>query len=223
MATPNECDPRPAPGDANPEPSGDGLDALRPFGIRQNWPRGATLLRQGEHPQLLFVIEHGEVALLDETQPERRLVQIVQAGASVGDLPVLLDGPCLYTVVARRETDTLGFSREMVRDLLELDPQICFLWLRLLSRRVEAGYPRNVALAGRSAGERLVTFLLNELERNGDSSVELTQVELASAIGISRQRVSQVLGALERLGVVERGRGGLHVLDHDRLRAMLPR
>jgi CRP-like cAMP-binding protein len=202
---------------------GDDLETLRPFGLRRSWPAGATLLRQGQHPPLLYVIERGEVALWDESGAGRRLVQIVHAGASIGDLPALLDEPCLYTAVTRVETDTLAFSREMVHDLLELDPQICFLWLRLLARRLEPGYPRNVALAGRSAVERLGLFILNELEETGGSSIELTQTELASATGLSRQRVSGVLGALERLGVLERHRGGLRVLDTERLREMFPR
>lgn len=203
--------------------AGDGLERLRQFGERRRWPIGATLLRQGERPALLYVIEHGEVALWDESRPQRRLVQIVRAGASIGDLPVLLDEPCLYTAVTRVETDTLSFSREVVHDLLELDPQICFLWLRLLSRRIAPGYPRNVALAGRSALERLGSFILDELRENGGSSIELAQTELASATGLSRQQVSRILGALERLGVVERGRRSLRVLDPDRLCAALPR
>lgn len=199
------------------------MDELRLFGFRQTWPSGATLLQQGEQPRLLFVIERGEVALWDESGPERRLVQIVHDGASVGDLPVLLDEPCLYTAVARGETITLGFSREQVHDLLALDPQICFLWLRLLSRRLTAGYPRLVSLAGRSAGERVARFLLDELGADEGARIALTQSELASATGISRQRVSHVLRALERLGLVERGRGGIRVLDPGRLRATLPR
>ncbi|MGH3002567.1 MAG: Crp/Fnr family transcriptional regulator [Gaiellaceae bacterium] len=205
------------------DPARDGLDALRPFGVRQTWPSGATLLHQGEQPRLLFVIEHGEVALWDESGPERRLVQIVHKGASVGDLPVLLEEPCLYTAIARGETATLGFSREQVHDLLELDPQICFLWLRLLSRRLAAGYPRLVSLAGRSAGERVARFLLDELREDEGKRIALTQSELASATGLSRQRVSHVLRALERLGLVERGHGALRVLDPERLRATLPR
>lgn len=201
----------------------DGLGALRDVGVREEWPPHVTLLRQGERAQRLFVIERGQVELWDEQHGERRLLQIVQAGASVGDLPVLLERPCLYTAVTRGETATLAFTKAMVHDLLELDPQLCFLWLELLSRRLERGYPRHVAVAGRTAGERLGFFLLDELDATGGAAVELTQAELASATGLSRQRVSRVLGALERLGLVERGRRSVRVVDAGRLRELLPR
>lgn len=204
--------------------SGDGLDLLRRFGKQRIWPADATLLRQGERPPLLFVIASGEVAVRDESRrDERRLVQIVHAGASIGDLAVLLGKPCPYTAVARVKTATLGFSRETVHDLLALDPQICFLWLHLLSGRIAGGYPRSTAVAGRSAVDRVGRFILDEARANGGSSVTLTQAELASVTGLSRQRVSSVLGSLERLGAVERGRGCVRITDAERLRAMLPR
>jgi hypothetical protein len=97
--------------------------ALRRFGVRKTWPTGATLFRQGGPPEVLFVIEQGEVELVYETKHERLIAQIVRAGSSVGDLPVLLERPYLYTAVTRTETTTLGFSLETVRTLLEVDPR----------------------------------------------------------------------------------------------------
>lgn len=209
--------------DASAEPAVDLLGPLRSFGAREEWPPHATLLRQGERPGRLFVIEQGQVALWDESSTTRRLVQIVHAGASIGDLPVLLEQASLYTAVTQAETTTLAFTKAMVHDLLELNPQVCFLWLELLARRIERGYPRNVVLAGRSALERLGLFLLEETDANDGAPVELTRTELASATGLSRQRVSHVLGALANLGVVERERGGVRVVDRERLRVLLPR
>jgi CRP/FNR family transcriptional regulator, cyclic AMP receptor protein len=200
----------------------DDLGALRRFGARKTWPSGAILFRQGGEPHTLFVIEEGEVELVHETKHERLIVEIVRAGGSVGDLPVLLETPYLYTAVTRTETTTLDFDLEKVRSLLEIDPQLCFLWLRLLSERVDRGHRRLVGTTGRTAGQRLAHFLVREAEDAGSASVTLTQRELASALGLSRQTVARELGRFEQLGLVERGRGHVRVLDEDRLRALLP-
>ena len=201
----------------------DDLGALRPFGERKEWPAGAMLFRQGDRPEQLFVIEQGEVELIDESAHERRIIQIVPAGSSVGDLPVLLETPCLYTAVTRGATTTLGFSRETVRTLLEANPQICFLWLRILSRRLEHGYRRFVKLPGRPALQRLSHYLVDEVDTRGATSLDLTQRELASTLGLGRQTVSRELGKLELLGLVKRGRGQVRIIDPDGLRALLPR
>lgn len=194
----------------------DDLGPLRDVGVRQSWSRGDILMRQGERPSLLFLIELGEVSLWATAGGERSLVQIVHVGETVGAVSVLLDEECPFTSVARERTLTLGFDRERIHNLLERDREICFVWLRLLSRQVKLAYTRNVALAGRSAIERLMVFLAHEFQAKNSSSLLLTQSEVASATGLSRQRVSQLLGLLEDLGLLEQGRGSLHLLERGR-------
>jgi CRP-like cAMP-binding protein len=138
----------------------DDLGALRRFGVQKTWRAGETIFRQGHHPEVLFIIEQGEVSLVDETKNERLIVQIVRKGSIIGESSVLTENPYAYTAVARTETTALGFSLDTIRALLEIDPQICFRWLRLLSDRLDGSQRRLVAVAGRSAIERLGSFLL---------------------------------------------------------------
>lgn len=201
----------------------DDLGALRRFGEQNTWTAGETIFRQGDPPEVLFIIEQGEVSFVDETKSERPIVQLVRNGSIIGESAVLHETPYAYTAVARTETTTLGFTLDTIRTLLEIDPQICFRWLRLLSDRLDGSQRRLVAVAGRSAIERVGSFLLQEAADDAPATVELTQQELASTLGVGRQTVSRVLGNLERLGLVERGRGQVRVLDPDRLRALLPR
>lgn len=201
----------------------DDLGALRRFGIQKTWPAGETIFRQGDQPEVLFIIEQGEVSLVDETKRKRLIVQIVRTGSILGESPVLHESPYAYTAVARTETTTLGFTLETIRALLEIDPQICFRWLRMLSDRLDGSQQRLLAVAGRSAIERLGSLLLQEAGEGAPATVAMTQQELASTLGIGRQTVSRVLGNLQRLGLVERGRGQVRILDPDRLRALLPR
>ncbi|MBA3842858.1 MAG: Crp/Fnr family transcriptional regulator [Actinobacteria bacterium] len=190
--------------------------------MQKAWAAGETIFRQGHQPEALFIIEQGEVALVDETKNERRIVQIVGLGSLIGESPVLQESPYVYTAVARTNATTLGFALDTIRALLEIDPQICFRWLRLLSERLDGSQRRLVAVAGRSAIERLGVFLLQDAGDGAEVTVELTQQELASTLGIGRQTVSRVLGNLERLGLIERGRGQVRILDPDGLRALLP-
>lgn len=201
----------------------DDLGALRRFGIQKTWSAGETIFRQGDQPEALFIIEQGEVSLVDETKSKRLIVQIVRTGSILGESPVLHESPYAYTAVARAETTTLGFTLETIGALLEIDPQICFRWLRMLSDRLDGSQQRLLAIAGRSAIERLGSFLLQEAGEDAPATVAMTQQELASTLGIGRQTVSRVLGNLQRLGLVERGRGQVRILDPDRLRALLPR
>lgn len=201
----------------------DDVEALRRFAVAEDHPARTTLFRQGERPKAIFIIEKGEVELVYETRFERLIVQIVHAGSSIGDLPVMLETPYPYAAVTRTPATTLSFSLETIRTLIEVYPHICFRWLRLLSRRLERAHRRIVELAGRSAFEQVVHFLLHQVEERNVLTVELAQQELAATLGVSRQTVSRVLRELERQGVIERGRRRIVVRDLEELRNHLPR
>jgi CRP-like cAMP-binding protein len=94
--------------------------------------------------------------------------------------------------------------------------------LRLVSGRLERAQRRLVELAGKTAFEQVVHFLLHETDERESSTVELTQTEVAATLGIGRQTVSRVLGQLERQGIVERRRGRVEILSVGKLRDHVP-
>jgi CRP/FNR family transcriptional regulator len=200
----------------------DDVEALRRFGVRESLPAGARLFRQGDRPAAIFIVEEGEVELAYETRFERLIVMIVRAGSSLGDLPVMLDTPYAYTAVTRTPTSALRFSSETIETLIDLHPQICFRWLRLISTRLERAQRRLVELAGKTAFEQVVHFLLHEVDQRSSATVQLTQADVAAALGIGRQTVSRVLGQLERQGIVKRARGRIVILSVARLRDHIP-
>jgi CRP-like cAMP-binding protein len=63
------------------------------------------------------------------------VVQTVRRGIAVGDLPAMLNLPCAYSAVTRKETTVLELRMETSRALVELDPGVCFRFLRLVSSR----------------------------------------------------------------------------------------
>src|SRR5262249_11862191 len=153
-------------------------EALRRFAERRRYPAGATLFQQGERPKAVYIIEDGEVELVYEARRERRIVQLVRSGSSIGELPVLLETSYAYTGVTRPPTTMLSFSRETIQTLIELHPLICYRWLRLVARRLYQAQQRLVEFAGRTAYEQVAHFLLHEVEeRRGDLTIRLTQTE----------------------------------------------
>lgn len=201
----------------------DDVEALRRFAVSRSYAAGSTLFRQGERPQAIFVVEEGEVELVYETRFDRLVIQIVGSGSSIGELPVFLETPYLFTAVARTDVSLLSLTLDTLRTLVELHPAICFRWLRLVARRLDRAHRRLVELAGKSAVEQVVHFLLNEAEERKRLTFDLAQRELASALGLSRQTVSRALGELRRQGIVDVGRRRIHILDLDALRAHVPR
>ena len=200
---------------------GDDVRVLRPFGVAEEHPAKTILFREGDPAFALYIIEEGEVELFFARRGERRIMQVVGPGSSIGDLPVMLGLPEYACGAATRaNTRLLRFSIETIRALVEVNPQICFRFLRLVSRRLERAERRMLELSGRSAFEQIVQYLVREAHEQQSEAVTVTQRDIGASLALCRQTVSRVLGELEHLGLIARGRGQLRILDPDRLAAI---
>ena len=200
----------------------DDVQALTRFGQRKCLRPGEILVRQGKRPDHVFVVESGEAELVYATKHERLTVEVLGRGSTVGYLEMLLDSTSTYEVTARTEMEVLEFDRAVISTLIDVQPSLCFRWLRLIAQRLERSQRRLVELAGRSAHERLVHFLINECDHRRTRTLALTQLDIAGSLGLSRQTVSRTLSRLERDGLVRRGRGRLVVSDLALLRDHAP-
>ena len=124
---------------------------------------------------------------------------------------VLDGGMELGTAVALTETMVLWAERESFVNLCHDSPELlvlvqdaCLGEVRYLIQRLEI-------MAFHNVRERLIHTLLVEITREAsetpDDAVLLTQQELGTLIGASRESVSRVLTELEREGLVSLGRG----------------
>jgi CRP-like cAMP-binding protein len=91
-----------------------------------------------------------------------------------------------------------------------------------MAHTVDRAHRRLLELAGKSAVEQLVHFLLHESAERDELTVDLTQDELAATLGVSRQTVSRVLRDLEKENVVSRERRRIRILDLEKLSGRLP-
>lgn len=198
----------------------DDVDALGLFATRRSYPPSTVLFTRDGRPDAVHIIERGAVDLVHTDDRGEVVLQTVRRGVAVGDLPALLDLSHGYSAVTRTATSVLELRVETMRALLQLDPAICFRFLRLVSRRLVGLERRVLELGRRSAFERLVQALLRESEEQRSSIVHLTQADIAFELGLTRQTVSRTLGELERQGLVERRRGRIVIGDRDRLRQL---
>lgn len=61
--------------------------------------------------------------------------------------------------------------------------------------------------------QRVAAFLIDESANSGNTSLSLTQEQLARAIGSAREAVSRILKQLSQSGSIEVSRGEIHILD----------
>lgn len=168
---------------------------------------GELLFEEGDVCDTLFILQAGQLKVFTLGSKGRELVyNLVEPGGLVGEM--FLDGePRSASVKATVASECLVVSGDRIRELLRAHPDFAeFLVINLISRlRNTTRKLRSLAMEG--VYERTVALL--EEVAIGEGTMRripsaLTQGEIASRIGATREMVNHVLRDLTRGGFIEK-------------------
>jgi CRP/FNR family cyclic AMP-dependent transcriptional regulator len=199
------------------------LDAAELARVRQELvertvPQGGYVCRKGE-PVMHWIGVIDGLVKLSIVSPEGKTATLtgVPSGGWFGEGSMLKTETRRYDAVALRETRVALMPRGTFNRLLDTSIGFNRFLLNQLNERLAQfiamiEYERLLDPDARVA--RSLWWLFNPfLYPGGDPKLEVSQEELGYLTGISRQRVNQALGVLERAGLLRLEYGGVTVLD----------
>ena len=138
---------------------------------------------------------------------------VTTASAAIGLTPVPVG------VHAVNRVAVLELNVAQLRELFAGDNRVGFAFANELSRRLADVYRSFSAAFFGSVRERLAAHLLQAADTlpGGALFAEVTQIELAEALGSAREVVGRGLRELQREDLVEVKRGGVEILDQNGL------
>lgn len=184
--------------------------------------RGETIFHQGSDGDVLYLIVRGQVRIFTVSQLGQELsVKIFRDGEFFGELALLDGQPRSASAQAMRPTHTLTLHRHAFREAMRTMPDIAILVLEELSVRMRRTNTYIEHLASHSAPQRVVRTLLDLADQHGVGSgdgatridLHLTQDDLASLAGTTRETVNRVLGGLREQGLIQVERARVSVLN----------
>lgn len=97
---------------------------------------GETVLRAGDPPDALYVLVAGRLEAVRTVEGRERLVGVIVAGETLGELGVLLGEPRVADVRATRDSRLVRFSATVFLGLAEAHPALAVSVARALARRL---------------------------------------------------------------------------------------
>ena len=194
-------------------------------------PADTVILREGQPPKVIYVIENGLVKL-SQVQPTGLVVAAGIRGTNwlLGAAASLLG--VSYSFTATTLTDcslrmirTTDFAAHLRNDA-DFAEHLCKMlsWeiKNNLSKVVELG-----AMRGRQRLERLLAEMVREVHRCGRSDgkelyFSLKQYELAQLICVTPEHLCRIMKDMERDNLIGRSKGKIVIPDPDRLLERLP-
>jgi len=183
--------------------------------------RGAVILPANEPTQGWYGVLHGLVKISGRATAGRRSDFLgVAAGDWFGEGAVLKNESRRYEVVALRDTELLCLPSATFHGLFESSIQFNQFLVSCMNLRLSQAMAMIEAGRTRSPEQR-IALSLSRLFWNRTRQLDLTQDELASLAGMSRQTANRVLNALQQQGVISLSMNRIRVLDDAALTRLL--
>jgi CRP-like cAMP-binding protein len=173
--------------------------------------RSAMLYAVGDEPNGLFAVLSGEVLLSHSaSNGQLGLLLVLRAGTWLGEASVLDGRPRYLDACATGRCDLLHLSMNAFRQLVDENPSHYRAFVDLLSRNYRLALDHIVSFGelpvALRLAQRLLFFSIAESDPGKPSNVvQLSQEQLASIVGVSRQALSAHLKDLERQGIISLG------------------
>lgn len=194
---------------------------------------------QGDAGDCVHIILRGQVKVVTTSRAgHEAILAFLADGESFGEMSLLDDLPRSATIQATMPTTTFSLRKADFHKLLREAPDLSLRLLRALARRLrETGMLVQDAAfldVGERLAKKLVAMATETIElgvtvpsatRVLGSAIELrvTQQDLASMIGATRESVNKSLASFRARGLLVVGRHRLSILDLEGLRGVVER
>ena len=207
------------------ELDGDERADLEQLGAVRRYRRGDVLFHEGDDAGAVVVLRAGHVKATMLNDGREVILAFPGPGELLGELSAVDGQPRSATVRAVDEVEALVTPGSAFRSFLERRPRIALVLLRGVAERLRAADRQRVDYAVNDVVVRVAGRLVELCDRFGaesdgavDIGLGITQDELASWAGASREAVAKAMALLLTLGWVHTERRRILVLDLPALR-----
>jgi CRP/FNR family transcriptional regulator, cyclic AMP receptor protein len=176
--------------------------------------RGEIVLLEAEPAGPWCLVARGRIKLTRSSADGRELVlAFVGPGKAFNEVPALDGGPNPATAEAMTRAELVLLPASELRQAVRAHPSVTWAVVGALAGRLRqmTGLVEDLAL--RSVAERLAKLLLHQAEAVG----EMTQSEMAAALGTVREVVARSLHALAEAGLIRIERHRILIADREAL------
>jgi CRP-like cAMP-binding protein len=193
------------------------LGALADMATNRRYESGEAVFREHEQGMTLIGVISGQLRITTTSPDGRELnLNVIKPGEIVGEIAFLDGGTRTATGIAAVPSVCFAIQRAPFFRLVESTPHLATHLLQLVCARVRWTSRLVADSAFLSVPERLAARLADLCNgvasaKDGSVRLEISQLELAAFLGVSRQVVNRYLGDWQQAGHLVLTRGAITV------------
>jgi CRP/FNR family cyclic AMP-dependent transcriptional regulator len=182
------------------------LDAVSSLAVTRNFPKNALVMCEGDQSDSLYIVLSGKVKVfLSDEEGKEVTLNMQGEGEYFGELALLDEAPRSASVMTAEDTKLAIISKKSFDECMKNNPEIAMKVMRGLARRLRELTENVRSLALMDVYGRVARLLLELAEEEKGKKVisqKLTQRDIASMVGASREMVSRILRDLSVGGYI---------------------
>ena len=182
------------------------MAAISSLAVTRSFPKNTLVICEGDTSDSLYVVLSGKVKVfLSDEEGKEVTLNLQGAGEYFGELAILDEAPRSASVVTTEDTKLAILSKVAFEQCMEQHSAIALTIMRGLARRLRELSESVRSLALMDVYGRVARLLLEMAEEQDGKNVikqRLTQRDIASMVGASREMVSRILRDLSIGGYI---------------------
>lgn len=191
----------------------------------KTYTKGSMVFRVGEPCDAFHITVSGQVKLfVASSAGQEKVIEIVSQGQSFAEAMVFLNKPYILSAQALTDTVLVNVSKQGIVGEIQQDPHFALHMLAGISRRLHGLIQDVEAYALRNGMQRLIGFLLRDVEDDALTtqntvtvSLPASKATIASRLSLTPEYFSRVLHELEANQLVQIDRREIHIPDIQKL------
>ena len=193
------------------------LDALRNRLLTKSYRKNTVVIEKGDDSSLFYIILEGKIkAYVSDEHTDKEIILNIQGpGEHFGELALLNDTPRTCSVMTLEDSKFLVMTKRSFKKFLSEFPDSSFNLIRALVNQIAALTDEIGSLALNDVYGRVREVLNNESYEQSDGKrvfEGMTQKDIASRVGCSREMVSRILKDLKIGGYVSMNKRQIEIL-----------
>ncbi len=173
--------------------------------VTRQFPKNTVIVSQGDDTDSIYVIVQGKVdVFLHNDKGKEIIINTLGVCESFGELAPLGGIPRQASIITTEDSTFGIISRQIFMDTLLVKPAIAMRIIDLLITRIQDLTEEVSSLALEDVYNRVVRILYKHAEEVGEKLVteKLTQQDIASRVGATREMVHRILKELKTGGYI---------------------
>ena len=191
------------------------LEFIKKYMIEKTVDKGEILLSEGETCNYLYFVVSGLVKVFKSSAyGKEQILHIAPPGDSLNDVSTFDGGTCAASMLAMTPVHLYAIRKEDLNIILHDPPRVYINIIKSLANRVRRDSKLVEELSSTQVLARLAKLLLGRYAgEEATVGLSLTQQDMASLIGASREVVNRALKIMEDKEAIRLSRHHIVVLD----------